>query len=51
MDHTEQLCERIKAICREMTASKSETRLRELAQELLTLLDDLIQALKREKEE
>ncbi|MEW6047862.1 MAG: hypothetical protein AB1609_15520 [Bacillota bacterium] len=45
----EDLCSRIRQLCREMMATESEAKLRSLAQELLALLDQLIDALKSEE--
>lgn len=42
----EHLCERIRELCREVTATDSEARLQEILRELLALLDQLIDALK-----
>ncbi|MBC7339941.1 MAG: hypothetical protein H5U04_08825 [Firmicutes bacterium] len=45
----EQLCDRIRQLCREVTATESEARRKEILRELLTLLDRLIDVLKREE--
>jgi len=44
----EQLCERIRQLCREVTATESDARRHEILRELLTLLDRLIEVLKGE---
>ncbi len=43
----EQLCDRIRQLCRELTATESEARRKDILRELLTLLDHLIEKLKR----
>lgn len=45
----EQLCTRVKELCQEVTAGESQARLREILRELLDLLDQLIDTLKREE--
>jgi hypothetical protein len=45
----EQLCSRIRQLCREITATESEARLKDILRELLALLDQLIEVLKREQ--
>jgi triphosphoribosyl-dephospho-CoA synthetase len=45
----EQLCDRIRQLCRKVTATEAEARRKEILRELVTLLDHLLDVLRREK--
>gem|GEM_PF-4520211 len=45
----EQLCDRIRQLCREVTATESDVRRKEMLRELVALLDELIEALRRKE--
>ena len=45
----EQLCDTIRQLCREVTATESDVRRKEMLRELVALLDELIEALRRKE--